>query len=257
MDIFERQTLIFFGVTFGAIIAGVFSLISLIISKENKTSEFRQQWIDSLRDEISNFLSNLTQYTYLSCLGDSPSEKKDGDDEFNKKLDKYDLEFSLKRKERVFDAKLEVVKYYSLIKLRINKNEVNKNLNEYNSIFINHLDVIYKEFIQKSLDKNEKHSIPPTNYTHQHFTTIELVNEYVKLINDSASPILKYEWERVKAGEKWYRIAKYVSAAIFIICMIGILIISLTKKTVPEKNPPCAISCPTKYIELMHKNQST
>lgn len=40
-----------------AFIAGLVSLIGLIISKEQKTSEFRQAWIDALRSELSSLIS--------------------------------------------------------------------------------------------------------------------------------------------------------------------------------------------------------
>lgn len=42
-----------------ALIAGYFSFVTLINSKEQKTSEFRQNWIDSLRNEISEFTSSI------------------------------------------------------------------------------------------------------------------------------------------------------------------------------------------------------
>lgn len=42
-----------------AAIAGIISLLGLIISKEQKTSEFRQAWIDALRTEITTYLTGL------------------------------------------------------------------------------------------------------------------------------------------------------------------------------------------------------
>src|SRR6266851_7928067 len=41
------------GTIVAAVIAAVISLLGLIISKENKVSEFRQAWIDALRAEVS------------------------------------------------------------------------------------------------------------------------------------------------------------------------------------------------------------
>ena len=41
-----------------ALISGVFSLVGLIISKEAKLSEFRQAWIDALREDLSNFTAH-------------------------------------------------------------------------------------------------------------------------------------------------------------------------------------------------------
>jgi hypothetical protein len=41
------------GAIVAAIIAGIVALLGLIISKEQKVSEFRQQWIDALRQDIA------------------------------------------------------------------------------------------------------------------------------------------------------------------------------------------------------------
>jgi hypothetical protein len=43
----------------GAVIAGIVSLLGLIISKEQKTSEFRQAWIQELRSDLTVFLTNI------------------------------------------------------------------------------------------------------------------------------------------------------------------------------------------------------
>lgn len=47
------------GVIFAALIAGLISLVGLIVAKEQKTSEFRQAWIDATRESISAYLTSL------------------------------------------------------------------------------------------------------------------------------------------------------------------------------------------------------
>ncbi|WP_242139003.1 hypothetical protein [Sphingomonas sp. TREG-RG-20F-R18-01] len=42
-----------------ALIGGAVSLVGLIISKEQKTSEFRQAWVDALRSEITAYLTSF------------------------------------------------------------------------------------------------------------------------------------------------------------------------------------------------------
>lgn len=42
-----------------ATIAGAISFIVTVLSKEQKTSEFRQTWIDGVRDDISEFISGI------------------------------------------------------------------------------------------------------------------------------------------------------------------------------------------------------
>ena len=47
------------GAIFAALIAGLVSLLGLIISKEQKISEFRQAWIDGLRENIALVITHL------------------------------------------------------------------------------------------------------------------------------------------------------------------------------------------------------
>lgn len=47
------------GAVGAAIIAGLVSLLGLIIGKEQKVSEFRQAWIDKLRDHIASYLVHI------------------------------------------------------------------------------------------------------------------------------------------------------------------------------------------------------
>ncbi|WP_394271015.1 hypothetical protein [Qipengyuania sp.] len=52
------------GLTFGAIgaalIAAAVSLIGLVLGKEQKTSDFRQEWINKLREEIASYVTNVS-----------------------------------------------------------------------------------------------------------------------------------------------------------------------------------------------------
>ena len=42
-----------------ALIAGLVSLLGLVISKEQKVSEFRQSWIDALRSDVASLISHV------------------------------------------------------------------------------------------------------------------------------------------------------------------------------------------------------
>lgn len=46
------------GAIAAALIAGLLTFLGLIVAKENKTSEFRQAWIDSLRLDFAKLISN-------------------------------------------------------------------------------------------------------------------------------------------------------------------------------------------------------
>lgn len=48
------------GAICAALIAATVSMVGLILSKEQKTSEFRQEWINKLREEIALYVSNVS-----------------------------------------------------------------------------------------------------------------------------------------------------------------------------------------------------
>lgn len=56
-----------------AAIGAAITVVSLMVSKENKTSEFRQLWIDALRQDISAFLAVAT----MLCRGELDKAQKD------------------------------------------------------------------------------------------------------------------------------------------------------------------------------------
>lgn len=47
------------GVLLAGAIAGWFSILTLILSKEKSVSKFRQAWIDSLRSDISSYIAHV------------------------------------------------------------------------------------------------------------------------------------------------------------------------------------------------------
>jgi len=47
-----------------ALIAGGISLVLAVLAKDQKTSEFRQAWIDALRDDVSKLTGHVTTVTH-------------------------------------------------------------------------------------------------------------------------------------------------------------------------------------------------
>jgi hypothetical protein len=56
------------GAVGAAFIAAVASVLGLVISKENKISDFRQAWIDALRGELTSYLSSINAIADASQL---------------------------------------------------------------------------------------------------------------------------------------------------------------------------------------------
>lgn len=66
------------GAIAAATIAGGISFISTVLSKDQKTSEFRQTWIDGVRDDISEFVSRIevvTAFLAVKHLQNPASDK--------------------------------------------------------------------------------------------------------------------------------------------------------------------------------------
>ncbi|MGZ5199391.1 MAG: hypothetical protein ACXWC4_06425 [Telluria sp.] len=49
------------GPILAAIVGGIVVFVSAVLTKENKTSEFRQEWIDELRSDLAEFISGTTE----------------------------------------------------------------------------------------------------------------------------------------------------------------------------------------------------
>lgn len=119
METLPVQALIPIGVILAALIGGFFSLISLIISKEQKTSEFRQQWVDSLRQEISDHIAATIT---LSGMRESQSISNE---QF--------LNDASEEQQRVAST-------YTAIKLRVNPNEPDQKIKKLNDEFLDELE---------------------------------------------------------------------------------------------------------------------
>jgi len=164
------------GVVSAALIAGAIAYAGFISTKESKVSEFRQNWINSLRDEISK---------YISCI-DSLIEhlKKDNTGMMyaptkfmQKKLDHSELYTEM------LQAKISIL-------LRINNKEKKPEDFERNEKFLTLIENISIKF--ESMKFGE-------------------VDEDVKLLTSASRDLLKHEWNRARDGEKKFQEAKAVS----------------------------------------------
>ncbi|HGT5359505.1 hypothetical protein [Escherichia coli] len=158
-----------------AIIAAAAAGVGLVITKENKTSEFRQAWIDGLREELAELMENFLQ------LRTTPSEKLP----------------EVAGKIYFLSAK---------VKLRLSS----KNLTNEESQLLK----IIEDYILK-MDRS-------SNIT-------DVVRQYFEY----SSSVLKTEWERVKRGEKKYRVAITVSYSILV--FLGLYFASRFIPAISEK----------------------
>lgn len=178
------------GAVGAAAIAGLVSLLGLIIAKEQKVSEFRQAWINDLRECVIVYLVSINAICDILRLKNS-----------GKDLD---------------DASL-IENYKSLnqashgIALRINNFEEPSKL------------------LLESMKKFEDLSGRNSDFTVEKIKELEL-----NFIN-SAKNLLRFEWNRVKSGERIFVITKRVIFFIIIV-MIFIMIYLAVYNTHPSIN---------------------
>lgn len=177
------------GAVGAAIIAGLISLLGLIIGKEQKVSEFRQAWIDELRKCLVAYLVNIN--AIADALRVAAKNKSDpvGIDQNYKLLNEANHG----------------------IRLRVNSDEpTSKNLL-----------TSMEEFETLAQDNS---SLTPEN----------IRNAELKFLSASKE-LLKFEWERVKRGEKTFYVTKRIVIGL-ILAMMAIFAY-LWWNRVPESEP--------------------
>jgi hypothetical protein len=176
----------FIGPILVAIIAGFFSLIGLITSKEQKVSEFRQDWINALRDSISKYIAAISSLSRLHAdqLRQGPAQQ-----------------LSPILTKEVEEESIKVHLAYNDIIFRINKEEKRKNSKKVNDDFCIVLEEMQDKFIRHELGD---------------------IQQYCNVLQDNAKLLLKLEWKRVKKGEPIFRLAKYSAAGIILIALLAL-----------------------------------
>lgn len=159
-----------------ACIAGVFSLLGLLISKEQRVSEFRQAWIDALRADIATLIAHAYQI-HAFLVGSGPWD--------------YAKFWNATR-----DDYVELNQASTRIKLRINRNERESKL------ILQSMSEMEALFSQRPTD-------PPK-------VSLKQINKIVEALERDAPPLLKKEWQRVKSGEPIYRWATWLALSVLV-----------------------------------------
>jgi hypothetical protein len=160
-----------------AVVAGLVSMLGLIIGKEQKISEFRQAWIDELRQCVVDYLVSI------NAICDIVRLKKSGDGEGNAAL---------------------LGNYKTL-------NQANHGI----ALRVNDEEDTAKALLSSMV---EFEGIAQSNAS----LTPEKIRDVEARFTKAAKELLKFEWKRVKAGEKVFRWTKRI-IFIALIGMFGIL----------------------------------
>ena len=205
-----------------AFLTAVLSIVKLVVEKENKTSEFRQQWTNSVREGISDLVAKLNNATslinYQARLSSIISKlenrlQKEKSDIYEKRLDVFQATVSRVREE-ISENRHGLFKAFSLCQLHFKQDEEKFKLIE--SIFDEIMD-LNKEVLNRGAASEEKRELNEGAKTKNYDKSQDIVK--------ISRQILKSEWERVKKGEQAFITTKKLSAyggAIMLIILLGL-----------------------------------
>jgi hypothetical protein len=162
------------GAVLAALVAGFFSFLNLVSSKENKVSEFRLAWIDGLRNEISLYTSALQELVRLANLEDSLKPLKTPVTEKNE----------IAWHEQFTQAYNRAVENLTRIQLRLNPKHIKEQAES--------AEACLMVSIKKSRESFNAHEFESA------FLACDDIREH-------AAPLLKSTWDLVKRGEPGYQ----------------------------------------------------
>ena len=191
-----------------AAIAAAASLVAVTLSKEQKVSEFRQAWIDALREDLASFLSSARAFARaMDARKVHGSETTDP----AKKL------FTL---EKLGEIRLAAAETFYRIKLRLNPDE-----EEHKELLRLLGQAIADQNAVLQSDGADKRDV---------LAAVDRAAEF-------AQPILKAEWNRVKRGEKAFRVVRIGAVVIIAVSVLAILMPTRLKEE-PKSSEPAAPS---------------
>jgi hypothetical protein len=168
-----------------ALIAAALSFVSLTLSKEQKTSEFRQKWIDGLREDLSVFLSSARAFARAV-----ESERMGADSSFSG--------------QKIADFRHKATETFYKIKLRLNPQEI-----------------AHEQLLMLLSEINEKQN----RFLNEGEASPQPVLSAIDVAADHSIYVLKAEWRRVKEGELPFRIVRNWVAPLIVILSLGFVFV--------------------------------
>lgn len=183
------------GAVIAACITGAISFVGLVISKEQKTSEFRQAWIDALRAELSEFASQArrlanerTPFDLRRFTGDLIEQMEAENEE-------------LRRPDPLLVNRQRFAQTYYSLRLRLNPAEPD----------------------HRQLLEGFERTLQILNETAESQRPDQIAKE-LDAAARIAQGVLKREWTRVKAGEPLYRFTLGVAGGLAVV--FGVFIVA-------------------------------
>lgn len=165
------------GAIVAAMVAGLVSFIVTILAKEQKTSEFRQAWVDALRQDLSDFAAASISLTdSLRLLAEQSASAAE--------VRAHLLQERYPEVKQIEATRIRIL-------LRLNPKEHVK------------LTELIEEAYSYSAARDEKADANAGS---------RLIKEFVT----ESQVVLKYEWKRVKRGETVFWVTKWLSLLVFV-----------------------------------------
>lgn len=180
-----------FGVVVASIIAGVFSFLNLVSSKENKVSEFRLEWINGLREEVATLISGIQELVRYQ-FDDS---------------EEFDSARHMEWLKQAREAYHNVVSNLSRIQMRLNPKHIEDNPDSPEAKLMASIEHV------KMLFNNEKY---------------EEAFHGCSNIRKDAAPLLKSTWDLVKNGEPGYQRIRRITQTILAAGLIFLIVTPVT-----------------------------
>ena len=195
------------GAVVAALIAGAFSFVGLTLSKEQKTSEFRQAWIDGLREDLAAFFAGAR------AMARATEEKRSV-----RTNDDASSTFAM-NEEKISDIRYQAAETLYRIQLRLNPGEAD------------HEELL--RLMRVAIDEQNSFFKGTGDMTR----TLKAVDNAAEY----APRILKAEWERVKKGEFAFRVARnWVAPAVVAISLLFVVFVVARDLTLRSSAAPSA-----------------
>lgn len=231
-----------------AFITSVISIVKLVIEKEHRTSEFRQEWTTSLRACISELEAKVTSTTgamwyqvELMLMEEYLEEElrlKDCD--VTKEKLKNIRETLLTVRRELTACSNDFHKYTALVKLHFKPHD-NEALE---------IEKVTTQIIE--VNRRMYEILEDNNRDGDELEKLRLANlSRVSDINEIGRKILKREWERVKTGEKSFIQTKKIAVLSSFVTLVFIIILTIyTSKALTDESSLNALSPPTNCWKL-------
>jgi hypothetical protein len=173
-----------------AFVTSSISFVTLTLTKELKTSEFRQAWIDGLREDLARFFGASRAFARAA----------EGVQVHGTEYKSAPLTFG---DEKISEVRYQAAETFSKVKLRLNPKEPE------------HVELL--RLMRRAIDEQ--------NSMLKGQTSVDVVLTAIEVANDFAPSVLKREWERVKDGERSFRIARNVFVSVAIATLVGFIVL--------------------------------